>query len=87
LISNERLISGSSDSTIKIWNILSGECLKTLKGHSGPIWSIQLITNDRVISCSNDKTIKIWDLSTGQCVGTCIGHTKDVACIQLIDLI
>ena len=29
-----RLVSGSDDSSIKIWDLSSGECLKTLNGHS-----------------------------------------------------
>jgi WD40 repeat protein len=28
------LVSGSADSSIKIWDIKSGECLKILNGHS-----------------------------------------------------
>lgn len=28
------IASGSKDRTIKIWNAKSGECIKTLKGHT-----------------------------------------------------
>ena len=30
-----RLVSGSEDKSIKVWDLLSGECQLTLKGHSG----------------------------------------------------
>ncbi len=29
-----RVISGSSDNTLKVWDISRGECIQTLKGHS-----------------------------------------------------
>ena len=64
--SQDYLISGSWDKTIKIWNLSmtqgNGECIKTLTGHSGYIsnlftWSG---SQDYLISGSRDKTIKIW---------------------------
>lgn len=58
--------------------------LSYLKGHTGCVWSIQILDNDKVISCSHDRTIKIWNLNSGQCINTFLGHSKDVACIQLI---
>ena len=29
-----RLVSGSADSSVKVWDLKSGECQLTLKGHS-----------------------------------------------------
>ena len=28
-----RIVSGSADSTLKVWSLTSGECLQTLEGH------------------------------------------------------
>ena len=28
-------ISGSSDKTVRVWDLESGECLKVLEGHTG----------------------------------------------------
>ena len=39
-ISNEFALSGSADATIKLWNINSGECLKTFKGHLNVVSSL-----------------------------------------------
>ena len=33
ILGPDRIVSGSSDNTVKIWNT-DGECLKTLEGHS-----------------------------------------------------
>ncbi|KAK4153208.1 hypothetical protein C8A00DRAFT_43834 [Chaetomidium leptoderma] len=61
-----RLASGSADKTIKIWDPTTGQCISTLEGHSGGVWSLA--------SGSTDNTVKIWDPATGQCVSTLEGH-------------
>ena len=81
---NELLISGSSDKTIKIWNLNSGECVKTLQGHTNEINSIQLISDVRIISCSSDGFLKEWDLDSSECVKTFKGHSNSIFCIQLL---
>lgn len=69
---NDYLISGSSDNTIKIWNINSSCscscsfsccccCTQTLEGHKGTIHSLSISDDGtRLYSGSEDKTIKIW---------------------------
>eukprot|EP01052_Picozoa_sp_SAG31_P077743 SAG31_NODE_37152_length_306_cov_1.985507_1_plen_61_part_10 len=32
------LASGCGDHTLKLWDVASGECLRTLDGHSGDVW-------------------------------------------------
>ena len=56
-----KIISGSGDETIKIWDANTGECLKTLKGHLDIIWSVAFSPDGkRIISGSSNHTIKIW---------------------------
>ena len=31
-----RVVSGSSDNTLKVWDVATGECVATLEGHSKP---------------------------------------------------
>ncbi len=55
------LASGSSDKTIRIWNVTSGITIKTLTGHTGGVWSLVVLPNDSLLtSGSDDKTIRIW---------------------------
>ena len=82
--SGDKLISSSKDKTIKLWNLKTGECLKTIFAHTDPVSCIQLIDQDKVISCSWDKTIKVWDLTTGDCLKTFEGHQKEALCIDAI---
>ena len=37
---NSKLLSGSFDGFLKIWNISNDQCLKTIKAHSAPICNI-----------------------------------------------
>ena len=79
-----KLASGSFDNTIKIWNLDSSKCVKTLVGHKSSVVSLQLLANNKLASGSFDNTIKIWNLDNGECVKTLVGHTKMVNSLQLI---
>lgn len=58
------LVSGSRDRTIKIWDVLSGLCIKTMEGHDNWVRSVIWHPAGRyVISSSDDKSIRAWDLT------------------------
>lgn len=70
---NNILASGSGDSTIKIWDIETGECIKTLVGHTQDqgVHSVKFSHDGSILaSGSEDQTIKIWDVQTGECIRT-----------------
>lgn len=75
----DRLISGSDDYLIKVWDLESGECLKTLKGHEDSVTCFEWY-NDKLISGSWDSNIRVWDINLKQneCVKTLSGHTYRV---------
>ncbi|XP_022245802.1 probable E3 ubiquitin ligase complex SCF subunit sconB [Limulus polyphemus] len=87
-----RIVSGSSDKTIKVWNIRTNSpwSVMTLVGHSGTVRCLHLEGN-RLVSGSSDCTIKVWDLSTQHtwssiaCKVTMVGHTDTVRCLQVDD--
>ena len=62
------LVSGNADSTVKIWDILSGQCLQTLSGpnkHQSAVTCLQF-NNKFVVTSSDDGTVKLWDVKTGK---------------------
>ena len=74
-----KIISGSGDNTVKIWNANTGQCLQTLEGHSDWVVSVAYSPDrTKIISGSDDRTIKIWDAITGQCLQTLEGHSSNV---------
>ncbi|OAK94516.1 putative WD-repeat protein [Phaeosphaeriaceae sp. SRC1lsM3a] len=74
-----QLVSASLDSTVKIWDTVSGACLQTLKDHSGNVHSVTFSHDStQLASASFDRTVKIWDVSSGACLQTLKGHTSEV---------
>jgi WD40 repeat protein len=61
---NNRVISSSSDGTLKIWNMQTAACLITLKdGHEGSVYSVRCTSDhSKAISSGHDGTIALWDL-------------------------
>ena len=75
----QKIISGSYDNTIKIWDANTGQCLKTLEGHSDDVISVAYSPDGKkIVSGSSDKTIKIWDAKKGECLKTLEGHSDGV---------
>ncbi|KAF2790690.1 WD40 repeat-like protein [Melanomma pulvis-pyrius CBS 109.77] len=66
-----QLASASTSSTVKIWNVSSGKCLRTLEGHTPVAFSHD---STWLASASSDFTVKIWD-ARGACLQTLRGHT------------
>ena len=71
-----RLVSGSTDNTVRIWNSETGHLLSTLNGHSNPVLSVAYsLDGSRIVSGSGDNTILVWDAQSGQIVcGPITGH-------------
>jgi WD40 repeat protein len=65
ILSNELIATGSVNGDIKIWNIETGNCLKTMKGHTDDIFSIIKLTQETIASCTH-KTIIIWNFNSGE---------------------
>jgi len=80
--SNNRIVSGSDDNTLKVWNATTGKCLRTLAGHTGGVWSSQMQGNV-IVSGSTDRTLKVWNADSGSCLHTLHGHTSTVRCMHL----
>ena len=59
---SQKIISGSSDKTIKIWDIQSSTVLKTFEGNTDHVYSVAISSdNRRIVSCTWDD-IKLWDM-------------------------
>src|SRR5581483_8043367 len=63
---NLKIVSGSGDKSIKIWDADTGSLLNTLNGHTDLVESIAFSSDNRkIVSGSCDNSIKIWDADSG----------------------
>ncbi|BAY89372.1 MULTISPECIES: NB-ARC domain-containing protein [unclassified Tolypothrix] len=77
-------ISGSHDTTLKVWNWKTGELLRTLAGHSNLVNAIALNPDGKyAISGSHDTTLKVWNWQTGEELRTLAGHSGWVKAVAL----
>ncbi|OUL20117.1 hypothetical protein BV378_30415 [Nostoc sp. RF31YmG] len=76
------MISGSEDSTLKVWNWQIGEELRTLTGYSGRVNNVTLTQDGKyVISGSEDSTLKVWNWQNGEELRTLAGHSDWVSAL------
>lgn len=74
--------SASDDKTIKLWNLASGQEIRTLEGHSNWIWTVAFSPDSKILaSGSADKTIKLWNLETGKLIRTLQGNSDGVTSV------
>ncbi|NVN99085.1 MAG: caspase family protein, partial [Geobacteraceae bacterium] len=61
------VLSGDKSSTLKLWDLNSGELIRTFDGHSEEIYSVAISRDNKTaLSSSKDKTLKLWDMATGK---------------------
>lgn len=78
------LATGSYDNTIKIWDLESGQEIRTLEGHTRGIRSLQM-DEQKLVSASLDGTVKFWNWRTGQLLSTLSSHTDGVISVHFQD--
>jgi len=62
-MSSDLLVSGSSDKTIKIWDLKSGKCVDSISGHEGTLWSLAFCNNGKhLVSSSEYGQIMVHEL-------------------------
>lgn len=62
-VSNKWFVTGSSDSTIKVWDLASLQMKATITGHIMGVRALAVLTKyPYLFSGSEDKTVKCWDL-------------------------
>ena len=68
--SGHLMLSGSADTTVKIWDVYhQKELLRTYSGHNKALSDIAFSPSGKqFLSASYDRMIKLWDTETGKCV-------------------
>jgi WD40 repeat protein len=78
----KQVVSGSSDETVRLWDVVTGAALQTLEGHSGQVTSVAFSPDGKqVASGSYDETVRLWDAVTGAALQTLEGHSGSVTSV------
>lgn len=73
------IASGSTDDTVRVWDVVTGQTVTQFKAHAGGILSVSYSPDGVYIaSGSHDKTIWVWSISSGNLVTQLKGHTGAV---------
>ena len=74
-----RVVSGSNDFTLRIWNVATGESEAELSGHSSWVNSVVFSPDGSLlVSGSTDGTVRIWNVATRESEAELRGHSHSV---------
>jgi WD40 repeat protein len=74
-----RIISGSDDGRVRVWDAAYGQELLVLRGHEEPVAAAAFSPEGaRIVSGSDDKTLRVWDAASGANLLVLRGHEGPV---------
>jgi len=82
-ISDKYIASGSTDETVKLFNLKTRTEVGSLIQQEGSINSLQFYQNSHLFSGSDDGTICIWKPGSWQCLKTLQGHKNSVVALSV----
>ena len=65
---NNKIVSTSQDSTIRIWNSCSGACIKILRAEGSIPRCASFGPDGKKIVSADENVIRIWDAYSGECI-------------------
>jgi len=70
------VVTGSADSTCKLWSIKTNSLLHNLVGHKdGPVNTVQMDEN-RIVSGGSDMCLKVWNRQNGTSLYSLLGGSR-----------
>jgi WD40 repeat protein len=73
----KRVVSGSADRTVQVWDAMTGDNSLIYRGHTDEINSVSWWSEVRLIaSGSKDNTVRVWDSGNGNTETIYKGHTQ-----------
>ena len=81
---NKRIVSASSDHTLKIWDLDTGANIAVLRGHSDKVIGVAAISEKNIVSGSTDNSLRVWNTRTNETTMILTGHSDEVSAIAVL---
>ncbi|KAJ0425173.1 WD40-repeat-containing domain protein [Aspergillus carlsbadensis] len=78
-----KILTGSDDTNINVYDTKTGVLEATLEGHEGGVWALEYYGNT-LVSGSTDRSVRVWDIERKRCTQIFHGHTSTVRCLQIV---
>ncbi|XHG01603.1 hypothetical protein AWENTII_004975 [Aspergillus wentii] len=79
----DKILTGSDDTKINVYDTKTGAQRATLAGHDGGVWALEYYGNT-LVSGSTDRSVRVWDIERARCTQVFHGHTSTVRCLQIV---
>ncbi|XP_031479261.1 DENN domain and WD repeat-containing protein SCD1 isoform X2 [Nymphaea colorata] len=80
-----KVVSGSDDQSVIVWDKQTYQLLEELKGHEAQVSCVKMLSGERVLTASHDGSVKMWDVRTDTCVATVGRCSSAVLCMEYDD--
>lgn len=71
------LASGSADGTVKLWDVTTGQLIKSFEEHTGPVNCVAFGPKGEILaSGSRDGTVKLRNVASGEMIGSLNQNNK-----------
>lgn len=78
------VVSGGCDKDLRVWDVKSGYCIYTLRGHTSTIRCLKVLHHRPIaVSGSRDCTIRVWDVQRGRQLRVLEGHESSVRSLDV----
>jgi WD40 repeat protein len=81
MLDGHRAVSASEDGTLRLWDLESGQTIRSLESHTNWVSAVSVTPDGRrAVSASQDQTLRLWDLDNGKEIATFTGENGMVSC-------
>jgi WD40 repeat protein len=84
VLQDGRLASGSSDKTIRLWDVAAGVETARMEAHSDEGLALCVLPDGRLASGSLDTTIRLWDAASGVETACLKGHSDGITALCVL---
>ena len=80
----KQYLSASWDGVLRLWDLSSGKCIRSMRGHRGRVNCTAFFPDGRwAVSGASDHSLKLWNLESGESEISLIGHMGSITAVAV----